>query len=538
MHYGHDASAALIINGKIISNISSERITRIKKDGLINYNILEYIFKNSGIGYTDIDAISVSGYDVDKSFSDIKVFSLDGIPIKCLNFLHTKEYVEMYCIFFGKKIKVFVVPHHLGHAASSYYTSSFNKAICLTLDSSSPNKREANSLIAIGENNKLNSLESSDSMISQIYTAFTSHLRLGPPYAKAGSLMGLAGYGKPIKEVVKNIDNYINQSYGEGDMFNHYTELFKKLSGDLPITEIENVNDYLFYKNIDKKYDKKIVHDLAATAQFLFERCVLDIIEKKIKPYGIKNLCLAGGSFLNCNTNSLIKSDVWFENIHHCPASGDDGIALGSALYVAHHIFDEPRTFYSDSDIAYMGNNYEEYENFDYEKIADFIADGKIVAWSIGKSEFGPRALGHRSLLADPRSIHNKEKLNFCIKNREWFRPFAPSVLEEEAKNWFNPSFSSPFMLYTQNVLNPNMIPAVTHVDNTARIQTVSEGLDKDYYRLIKAFFLKTGVPMVLNTSLNGGGEPIVESDEDVLNLFNTSEYIDILVLNGKIYEK
>ena len=156
----------------------------------------------------------------------------------------------------------------------------------------------------------------------------------------------------------------------------------------------------------------------------------------------------------------------------------------------------------------------------------------------MGASEFGPRALGHRSLLADPRDFNKREILNFIVKEREWYRPFAPSVLEEEAPNWFSPGDPSPFMLYTQQVLQPEKVPAITHVDGTARIQTVNKEMDADYYKLINEFYKLTGVPMVLNTSLNGKGQPIVETEEDAVALFTKNDGIDILVLNGKIYEK
>ena len=278
--------------------------------------------------------------------------------------------------------------------------------------------------------------------------------------------------------------------------------------------------------------------EIAATVQYLFEKSILDTVKNKISTYGSKNLCLSGGSFLNCNVNSLIRDMDLFDNIHHCPASGDDGIASGFALYVAHHIFDEPRTTYSNSEIAYSGKEYSLTKEVDYKKIAKLISDGNIVAWFTGGSEFGPRALGNRSLLADPRKAHNKEILNFTVKKREWFRPFAPSVLEEESHKWFYPNKPSPYMLYTYKVLQPEKIPAVTHVDNSSRIQTVSEDLNKHYYELIKAFFEITGVPMLLNTSLNGGGESLVESEEDALNLFNNNKNIDVLVLNGNIYSK
>jgi carbamoyltransferase len=283
---------------------------------------------------------------------------------------------------------------------------------------------------------------------------------------------------------------------------------------------------------------RKIGRDLAATVQFLFEESMVYTIKTKIEPYGIKNLCLAGGSLLNCNANSRIKELGIFDNIFIYPAAGDDGLAAGHALYVAHNVLGEKRHKYSNRDIAYTGKDYKAKMFINHKKVAQHIADGKIVAWFIGASENGPRALGHRSLLADPRDFNKREVLNFIVKKREWFRPFAPSVLEEEAHKWFSPGDPSPFMLYTQKVLKPDLVPGITHVDGTARIQTVSKDMDKDYYQVIKEFYNITGIPMIINTSFNSDGEPIVESEQDALDSFYKNDGIDVLVLNGKIYEK
>jgi carbamoyltransferase len=228
----------------------------------------------------------------------------------------------------------------------------------------------------------------------------------------------------------------------------------------------------------------------------------MDTINKIVKPYGLENLCLAGGSFLNCNINSIIRDSGIFKNIHHCPASGDDGISAGSALYVSHNMLNEKRHMHSAKEIAYSSKEYPDFF-VDYKRIATYIAEGKIVAWFMDGSEFGPRALGNRRLLEDPRNKNNKEIINSIIKNREWFRPFAASVLEEESYKWFYPNKPSPYMLYTYEVLNPDLVPAITHVDNSSRIQTVNKQLNIHYYNLINEFFLLTSVPMLLNTSLN-----------------------------------
>ena len=220
------------------------------------------------------------------------------------------------------------------------------------------------------------------------------------------------------------------------------------------------------------------------------------------------------------------------------PAAGDDGLAVGSALYVEHNIYGNPRKSHSVAEISYLGEKPNNNIPVDYETISRMIADGKIIAWYYGGSEFGPRALGHRSIIADPRNFHNREVINFMVKNREWFRPLAPSVLEEEAANWFYPGDPSPYMLFTQKVLKPELVPAVVHIDGTARIQTVNENDHGPYYRLIKEFYKLTGIPMVLNTSLNGNGKPVVETETDAMQMFHNSPEIDVLVVNGNIYTK
>jgi len=173
----------------------------------------------------------------------------------------------------------------------------------------------------------------------------------------------------------------------------------------------------------------------------------------------------------------------------------------------------------------------------EYDFLAKQISKGKIIGWFDGKSEHGPRALGHRSILADPRNFHNRELLNFLIKKREWFRPFAPSVLEEKTQEWFDFPTKSPFMLFTAQVKNPKEIPSITHIDGSARMQTVTKETNPNYYKLIESFYSQTNIPMIINTSLNGNGEPILETQEDANNFFKNTP-VDIMVINGKIYEK
>jgi carbamoyltransferase len=541
LHFGHDAGAAIVKDGKLVSSISSERINREKKSRKLPKKVVDYVLKEADLKASDIDCVALSNYEND--FENILDIYINGNKIDNISTLLIDNHKVLKGSLLGNKtIPVYELPHHFGHGPSAYYMSNFDEAIVLTVDACSPTQPQNNSLIAIGQGTSFNYQEDAGTMISQAYNVFTSSLGIGHPIFKAGSTMGLAAYGKPLKKVVDNIESYVLDVHKKQDAFEHYINVFDDLSqttssatkeilassGRLDINVLEK----------DKLMHKKIGRDLAATIQFLFEESMVHTIKTKIEPYGIKNLCMAGGSILNCNANSRIKQLGIFDNIFIYPAAGDDGLAAGNALYVAHNVLGEKRHKYSNRDIAYTGKSSKSSMFINHKKIAQFIADGKIVAWFIGGSENGPRALGHRSLLADPRDFNKREILNFVVKKREWFRPFAPSVLEEEAHKWFSPGDPSPFMLYTQKVLKPELVPAVTHVDGTARIQTVSKEMDKDYYQVIKEFFKITGIPMVINTSFNSDGEPIVESEQDAIKSFESNDGIDVLVINGKIYEK
>lgn len=540
LHFGHDSGAAIVKDGKLTSSISSERLSRIKKDRTISKEVIDYVLKESNLKAKDIDAIALSHYENDK-FNILEIF-FDDIK---LDFLET-SLIGSYRVGKAKLlgndfVPVYELPHHFGHGPSAYYMSNFDEAVVLSVDACSPNYQPYNSQIALGIENKFIYQEDARTMISQLYNAFTASLGIGLPLLKAGSTMGLAAYGKPLEDVVKNKKHYVESMHKEGNILEYSIDLFSKLSGKNSEVTMNNLNEASFYKAIPEKekiMNTRLGRDLAATAQFIFEESMIHTVKTYVEPHGIKNLCMAGGSVLNCNANSRIKELGIFDNIFIYPAAGDDGLPAGNALYVAHNVLGEKRSKYSDRDVAYTGKDYKSKMFINHKKVAQYIADGKIVAWFIGASENGPRALGHRSLLADPRDFNKREILNFVVKKREWFRPFAPSVLEEEASKWFSPGDPSPFMLYMQKVLKPELVPAITHVDGTARIQTVSKEMDKDYYQVIKEFYNITGVPMVINTSFNSDGEPIVESEEDAIRSFENNDGIDVLVLNGKIYEK
>ena len=394
------------------------------------------------------------------------------------------QYLVDKIVIQGKEFKCYIISHHLSHCASAYYTSPYDKAYCFSMDCSM-GKPEANSLIAYGEGKKLMAMYCPAEMVGVLYGEVTEKLGLGPALHKAGTTMGLASYGTPF--------DFDYQSYTD--------EIKHKMN-------------------------------VAASVQDLFEKKVLNVLSELDDK--TDNLCLSGGSFLNCNANSKVVMYSKFKNVHHFPACGDDGTSVGSALYVAHHILGESRHDYQQKDLCYTGREYQS-QTPDYEYIAKQLADGKIIGFFQGRSEFGPRALGNRSILADPRNFHNRELINHVVKNREWFRPFAPVTLEECYQDWFDFPIPSPYMLYTAQVKQSEKIPAVTHVDGSARFQTATEESNKHYYEIIKAFGNLTGVPVLLNTSLNGNGQPILETEEDAREFYKNSN-LDMMVVNGIIH--
>lgn len=463
LNFGHDGSVCLVKDGKLISAVSTERLTKIKKQSGFTEEIIDYILDASNTTLDEVDFLATNDFKQE---------------------LFGNQVLEDVFEIKGKKIKTYIIPHHLSHCASAYYTSNFERAYCFSMDCSM-GKLEANSLIAYGEGNKLIAEYCPGTMVGVLYGEVTEKLGLGPALHKAGTTMGLASYGIPF--------DFDFESYSS------------------------NIKDKM---------------NVAATVQNILEITSLKIIDELGNK--TKNLCLSGGSFLNCNANSKIVLQSKFKNFHHFPACGDDGTSVGSALYVTHHILNEPRHLYQTQDICYTGKEYLS-ETPDYKFIVNEIANGKIVGWFQGKSEFGPRALGNRSILADPRNYHNRELINNVIKNREWFRPFAPVVLEEYYQDWFDFPIPSPYMLYTAHVKQPERIPAVTHIDGSARFQTINKETNLHYYNLIQEFYNITNVPVLINTSLNGNGQPILETEQDAIEFYKHSN-LDMMVINGKIY--
>ena len=582
----HDSAATIIKEGKIIAAAQEERFSRKKHDDNFPKNAIEFVLSKAKVKLNEIDYIIF----YEKPFlkferlletymafapKGFKSFSM-AMPVWLREKLFQKKY--LYDLLrnidedFNNINQIKFSEHHLSHAASAFYPSPFDKSLILTMDGVG---EWATTTVAIGESNKIDIVKelSFPHSLGLLYSAFTYYTGFkvnGGEY----KLMGLAPYGIPkyydlivekLIDIKEDGSFRLNQKY-----FNYAT--------GLTMTN-KNFNN-LFGKKPREK-DEKITQfhmDIASSIQKTTENIVLRITKSLRNEFKIPNLCLAGGVALNCVANGKIFKEKIFDNIWIQPASGDAGGSLGAALAYwykeckGNRIIEENDNMagsllgpeYSDDQIISkldeMGASFKKYdENELINLTAKYLSEGKTIGWFQGKAEFGPRALGNRSILADPRSANMQKNLNLKIKFRESFRPFAPSVLEEKVNEWFEYDKKSPYMLMVARVkkdkliemtktetklfgidqlnIKRSLIPAVTHVDYSARIQTVNEKQNKKYYNLIKKFDSITNVPILVNTSFNIRGEPIVSTIEDAYRCFLVTD-LDYLVCGNQILEK
>jgi carbamoyltransferase len=586
----HDASITIVKDGKILVAIARERLARLKKINHIKRFTIEYALETAGLTIDDVDHVAISYWTQNREtnvdpmedfkfyvhpndvhiftphfipsgdhywnsrkpkFVEGKGFEIDNDLISLLPPITVSEFPHIRINFdiYGRTITGWFVSHHHAHAASTFYTSNFEKSAIFTMDATDADPM-LTSLFSFGDGNKIETLYYPGVMVAHQYALFTHLLGIGHPLFKAGSTMGLAPYGTPNLEIVANIDNYTKSSYEREfrvDDFRHTFNLFSKVTGHKIKFE-----DYKSAADISENYfsdyfskensDSQEAMNGAATIQYIFEETVFrfaNILYDYTDGFNDNNLCLAGGGFLNCTTNGKITKKTKFKNVSPYPGAGDDGLSVGAALYVSHHILDIPRKHKTVSEVVYTGKNYETPNGgipLDINFVASQISQGKVVAWFQGRSEFGPRALGNRSFLADPTNPKMRDYINFEIKNREWYRPFAPAVCLENVNEYFDIEGESPYMLKICNVIS-DKLPSVTHVDGTARVQTVKREDNPKFYDILRAFEKVSGVPVLLNTSLNLSDEPIVETPEHALRLFERSK-TDILVINDSMWVK
>ena len=582
----HDSAAALIIDGKIIAAAQEERFSRKKHDSRYPFHAIEYVLNESKLNLNEIDHIVF----FEKPFlkferlletymafapKGFKSFSL-SMPLWLREKLFQKKFLfdklKQHDDSFNDIKKINFSEHHYSHAASAFFPSPFKDAIILTLDGVG---EWATTTVAIGNENKLEIIKEIHfpHSLGLLYSAFTYYTGFKVNSGEY-KLMGLAPYGKPIfKDLI--IDKLLDLK--QDGSFKLNMKYFNYATG---LTMTNNKFSRLFghpVRDVKKDLLNEFHMNIAASIQAVTEEIILRLTKNISKEYKIKNLCLAGGVALNCVANGKILKEKIFKNIWIQPAAGDAGGSLGAALAYWHHELKMPRNDYKDQmKGSYLGPKFEnsliedklKYLKANYKKqnsseialiTAKELSKEKTVGWFQGRMEFGPRALGGRSILADPRSETMQKELNLKIKFRESFRPFAPSVLIEDVNDWFELDNDSPYMLLVANVkkekqikmtedsenlfgieklnIKRSSIPAITHVDYSARIQTVHKETNPKYHQLINEFKKITNCPVLVNTSFNVRGEPIVCSVEDAFNCFMGTN-LDILVIEDFILFK
>lgn len=592
----HDSAAAIIQNDEIIAAAQEERFTRIKQDASFPVNAVKFCLEEAGLTLDELDAIvfydkpllkferlleTYYGYSpkgIASFLSSMPVWLKEKMFLKRL--MHKElEKVEPYN---KKKVKFLFPEHHLSHAASAFYPSSFEDAAILTIDGVG---EWATASISHGKGNKIEVIKELHfpHSLGLLYSAFTYFLGFKVNSGEY-KLMGLAPYGNPksdeVKQFIKSIKSELIDIKDDGSIWLNQS-YFNYATGLRMIKE--NKWETLFgIPTRKKESDFEQVHcNLGLAIQIITEEIVLKMAIEAKKVTGSKNLCLAGGVALNCVSNGKLINSKTFKDVYIQPASGDAGGALGAALAAYYISFENSRTVntakHDSMKGSYLGSNYssKEIKNtlkkykavFTKEssftevcqKTANYLDEGSVIGWFQGRMEFGPRALGNRSIIGDPRNTEMQKKLNLKIKYRESFRPFAPSVLAEDVNQYFNIKGTSPYMLTVQPVKDSiqkevsvdyqslpmkeklyqqrSTLPSITHVDFSARIQTVHKETNPQYWEMINTFKQKTGCSLVINTSFNVRGEPIVCSPEDAYRCFMRTE-MDYLVLNNYILKK
>lgn len=583
--YYHDSAACLVVDGEIKSAVQEERFTRIRHDADFPANAVKYCVESSGLRPEQIDHVVF--YDkpflkFDRILETYLAFAPKGfrsfsrsLPVWLKEKLFQKQVIAkaLEPIFGDLGERLLFSEHHISHAASAFFPSPFNDAAVLTMDGVG---EWVTTSTSVGRGNTLETLNEIHfpHSLGLLYSAFTYYTGFKVNSGEY-KVMGLAPYGEPkyadiIRENLINISDdgsfSLNMQY-----FNYCTGLTMTNSkfADLFGAAARGFDDELTQREMD----------LAASVQKIVEEVMLKISRNIRKETGMRNLCLAGGVALNCVANGVLHRENIFDDIWIQPAAGDSGGAVGAALAVYHLGLGRERKVKPNLDAmngSLLGPQYSQREIVDrlttcgavFKELTDKevarqtatdLAAGKSVGWHQGRMEFGPRALGSRSILADPRSPTVQRRLNLQVKKRESFRPFAPSVLREDVAEWFDLKTDSPYMLLVAGVASTKLnktsqadsektgiarlevqrsvIPAVTHVDNSARVHTVALEVNPRYHALLAEFKAQTGCPVLVNTSFNVRGEPIVETPEDAFRCFMRTD-IEILVVGNCYLEK
>ena len=583
----HDSAATILVDGKIIAAAQEERFTRKKHDANYPFNAIEFVLNFAKIKLSDVDQViffEKPFLKFERLLETYVAFAPRGFKSFCMAMpIWLKDKLFQKKMLFNElkrhdnnfidDKKIYFSDHHLSHAASAFFPSPFEEAIVLTADGVG---EWATTTVAIGKGNNLEIKKEIyfPHSLGLLYSAFTYYTGFKVNSGEY-KLMGLAPYGLPIYEdtIKSNLIDikedgsfHLDQSY-----FNYATGL----------TMTNKKFDNLFGQKVRDSKNEKLTQfhmDIAASIQKVTEDIMIKLIKSLKKEFNISNLCLAGGVALNCVANGKILKEKIFNNIWVQPAAGDAGGSLGAALALWYIEQNNPRKVNPNDSMqgSYLGPEFlqkeieeqldkagAKYEIFKDEELLDKTAtdlsNEEAIGWFQGRMEFGPRALGGRSILGDPRSEKMQKNLNLKVKYRESFRPFAPSILKEDLSEWFDINVDSPYMLMVANInkdktikmtqdqknlfgidklnVKRSEIPAVTHVDYSARIQTVHKETNERYFRVIEKFKEKTNCPILVNTSFNVRGEPIVNTPLDAFNCFMGTD-LDKLVIGNCYLDK
>ncbi len=577
--YHGDSSACLVVDGILVNAIEEERIRRIKHWAGFPIESIKWCISNAGLSITDIDYIAISrdpSAHLHKKIlrTLIKTPSVDFIKNRISNLSKISTVKTAIATGFNLdisdiKAQVKNVEHHKSHIASTFFVSPFDEAACITVDGFGDFLSTMRAF-GKGTNIKIYDWVEYPHSLGIFYTALTQYLGF-KNYGDEYKVMGLSAYGKPVYlEKMRGIVKLKKNGLFELDttFFNHTNQgtqmMWENGKPEIDILYSDKLIDCFGKSRLNNDDEITRYHmDLASSIQAMYEEVFFHILNDFFYKTNCESITLAGGCIQNSLANGKIKDKTKFKNIYIPPASYDAGTAIGASIYVWYKISNSNRSFVMES--PYLGPKYKEQEikdcieNHNLElakmnckielvkdelelckKTAKLIENGNVIGWFQGMSEFGPRALGNRSIVCDPRKPEMKDILNERIKRREWFRPFAPSILEEKVSEWFEcmKDDSVPFMekVFMIKETKQKLIPAVCHMDGTGRLQTISSKLNPKYYNLIKEFENLTGVPIILNTSFNEN-EPIVNTPSEAIECFIRTK-MDNLVLEDFLITK
>jgi len=584
----HDSAASIIVDGKIIAAAQEERFTRKKHDPSYPFNAIKFVLDYANIKLNDVDQIvffEKPFLKFERLLETYVAFAPRGFKSFCMSMpIWLKDKLFQKKILFNElkkhdknfndNSKIYFSDHHLSHAASAFFPSPFEEALILTADGVG---EWATTTVAVGKGNNLEIKKEIHfpHSLGLLYSAFTYYTGFKVNSGEY-KLMGLAPYGNPIYE--DKIKNNLIDIKEDGSF--HLEQTYFNYATGLTMTNKKFDNLFGQSPRDSKKEKLTQFHmDIAASIQKVTEDIMIKLAKSLKEEFNISNLCLAGGVALNCVANGKILKEKIFDNIWVQPAAGDAGGSLGAALALWHIEKNNPRKVNLNDDMqgSYLGPEYSQaeieeqlsrigakYETLKEDDLIDkastCLSLGEAIGWFQGRMEFGPRALGGRSILGDPRSSTTQKNLNLKVKYRESFRPFAPSILRDDLSQWFDIYVDSPYMLMVSNIKKDKMIemnevekklfgidklnvkrseiPAVTHVDYSARIQTVHKKTNKKYFELLKKFKEKTNCPIIVNTSFNVRGEPIVNTPLDAFNCFMGTELDKLFIGNCYLDKK